>query len=267
MPRAFAAPPSLNLKPFLAQLEKESIDYRLIERDGLVELWVADAHLADRIAEAFSHYESAQKQTLSFNNIKQVPVTAICMLISIVVAVVTQLGDQFVEHLIIADVTYFPHGWRWEPSFEYVLRIFTPTFVHFGIEHLIFNMLALWYLGQMLERALGPWMMVAMILTFSMISNVAQLLVDGPLFGGFSGVVYAFIGFAFVYQKLAQNLNIPNGLFVFAGIWLLLGFADAFTGIGISMANTAHLSGLIAGIVLSICWILWNKVLDEQFKK
>lgn len=267
MPRAFAAPPNINLKPFLAQLEKEGIDFRIIERDGAVELWVSDVKLADQIGEAFSHYQTARQQTLSLDNLKQVPVTAICMVISILVAIVTQLGDQYVERLIIADVTYFPYGWRWEPSFEYVLRLFTPTFIHFGIEHLIFNMLALWYLGQMLERKLGAWMMVAMITTFSLISNVAQLLVDGPLFGGFSGVVYAFIGFAFVYQKLAEKLNIPNGLFIFAGIWLLLGFADAFTGIGISMANTAHLSGLIAGVLLSILWIVWNKVLDEQFKR
>ena len=226
----------------------------------------ADADLANRIGDAFLQYEVARKQTLSLDNLKQVPVTALCMLLSIIIAVVTQLGEQWVEHLIIADVTYFPYGWHWEPNLEYVLRLFTPTFIHFGIEHLIFNMLALWYLGQTLERKMGPWMMVAMIMTFALISNVAQLLVDGPLFGGFSGVVYAFIGFALVYQKLGENLGIPNGLFIFAGIWLLLGFADAFTGIGIKMANTAHLFGLVAGVLLSLCWILWNKVLDEQFK-
>lgn len=263
MPRAFAAPPEMNIKPFLAQLEKEKIDFRLIEREGLVELWVADANLADRIGDAFNQYAAMRQQSLNMDNLKQVPVTAVCILASILVALITQLGDQYVERLIIADVTYFPYGWRWELNVEYLLRLFTPTFIHFGIEHLVFNMLALWYLGQMLERRLGAWMMIALIMVFSLISNVAQLLVDGPLFGGFSGVVYAFIGFAFVYQKWMHSLNIPNGLFVFAGIWLLLGYADAFTGIGISMANTAHLSGLIAGIVLSACWISWNKLLGH----
>ncbi len=265
MPRAFAAPPKLNLKPILSQLDQEGIDYRLIEREGLVELWVADAVLAQRIGDVFSEYEAANKQRLSLDNLKQVPVTAVCILLSLLVALWTQLGDQYVEHLLIADVTYFPYGWQWQLSAEYVLRLFTPTLVHFGIEHLVFNMLALWYLGQLLERQLGPWMMVTMILTFAFISNVAQLLMNGPLFGGFSGVVYGLIGFAFIFQQFGGPLGIPKGLFIFAGIWLLLGFADAFTAIGISMANTAHLSGLLSGLFLSGSWIYWNRLLEKKF--
>lgn len=264
MPRAFAAAPNINLKPILNQLDHEKVDYRLIEREGLVELWVADAALAQRIGDAYSELEAAHQQRLSFENLKQVPVTAVCILLSLLVAVFTQLGDRYVEHLLIADVTYFPYGWQWQLNGEYLLRLFTPTFIHFGIEHLVFNMLALWYLGQLLERQLGPWMMLTMVLTFAFISNVAQLIMNGPLFGGFSGVVYAFIGFAFIYQQFSRPLGIPKGMFIFAGIWLLLGFADAFSGIGINMANTAHLSGLLSGLMLSGSWIYWNRLLEKK---
>ncbi len=35
-------------------------------------------------------------------------------------------------------------------------RLLTATFMHFGIEHLMNNMLLLFLLGQMFERAVGP---------------------------------------------------------------------------------------------------------------
>ena len=261
MPRAFAAPETMNLKPLLSQLDEQGIDYRLIKRDGQLELWVSDEQLAQRIHDVFVRVEAAQTaRVFSFQNVKIAPVTAMFVLISIVVAVVTQLGTAFTEPLQIADLIHYPRSWHWELSPEYLIRLFTPMFLHFSLGHIVFNMIGLWYLGLLLEHRIGHGLMFALVMTISLISNIAQLVISGPLFGGFSGVVYGLLGFACVYQYWVKPLGIPKGLFVFAGVWLLLGLVDAFTIIGIYVANTAHISGLIAGMLLAVLWLWWHKL-------
>ncbi len=136
-----------------------------------------------------------------------------------------------------------------------VWRLVTPVFLHFGIFHIVFNMLWTWELGRLIEWRQGIWQLGALTLIVSIVANLAQYFVSGPLFGGMSGVIYGYFGYVWV-----QNLTNPRfGVQLNPAIVkLMLGwFVICWTGLlekifGIAIANTAHTAGLISGMVVSL---------------
>ena len=132
-----------------------------------------------------------------------------------------------------------------------VWRLITPIFLHFGLLHFIFNALFIWVIGHRVEQLMGSTRYLVMILWVSVFSNFAQyMMTPNSIFGGLSGVVYGIIGFALVHQSQVEHspLKMHTSLIVMALISLLLGvfgIIDLF--MAGSVANTAHVSGLIAG--------------------
>ncbi|HCA76013.1 MAG TPA: rhomboid family intramembrane serine protease GlpG, partial [Alteromonas sp.] len=87
----------------------------------------------------------------------------------------------------------------------------------------------------------------------ALVSNLAQLMVSGPNFGGLSGVVYGLVGFVWItgWLRPQWGLYLPKAIVGFMLVWLLLGFADV---LWVNMANAAHTAGLISGCVMA--WLL-----------
>ena len=72
------------------------------------------------------------------------------------------------------------------------------------------------------------------------------------MFGGLSGFVYGMIGFVMVneLQLNKEIYGLPPAFYFFAIIWLILGFLGILELFGFgSIANFAHLGGLIGGII------------------
>ena len=132
-------------------------------------------------------------------------------------------------------------------------RLVGPAFIHFSILHFVFNLLWWALLGSQIERRLGVGMLVTVFLTSAILSNVAQVYVAGPNFGGLSGVVYALMGFIWWGQwlKPSWGLHLQKAIIGFMLVWLVLGYFDV---LWVTMANTAHTVGLATGCVLA--WIL-----------
>jgi len=136
-----------------------------------------------------------------------------------------------------------------------IWRLVTPAFIHFGLFHIVFNMLWTWELGRLIEWRQGGVLLSVIVLVMATVSNLAQYVVSGPLFGGMSGVVYGLFGYIWLQgitnPKFAVKMN-P------AVVKLLLAwFVICWTGIlemvfGIAIANTAHTAGLLSGIALSL---------------
>ncbi len=104
-------------------------------------------------------------------------------------------------------------------------RLLTPVFLHFGWLHITFNSLWTWELGALIEQRLGTVALVLLVVCCGVGSNIAQYLWSGPtLFGGMSGVVYALLGFCWVYNALlpGAGLQVPRGIITFMMIWLVL---------------------------------------------
>lgn len=131
-----------------------------------------------------------------------------------------------------------------------VWRLIGPVFIHYDEAHIIFNLLWWWMLGGQIEKRFGISTLLMVFATTALVSNIGQLLVSGPNFGGLSGVVYGVVGFVWALGWLRPNwgVSLPNSMFGFLIVWLLLGYADI---LWVSMANTAHTLGLVSGCALA----------------
>jgi len=141
-------------------------------------------------------------------------------------------------------------------------RLVTPMFLHFSLAHLAFNSLWIYILGQQIEKIDGKLIFLILVLFSSVSSNFLQFYwVSSNLFGGLSGVIYGLIGYCMINEMDSpyQRYNIPPALYLFMIIWMLLGFLGLLDLFGFgSVANFAHLGGLVSGIAFAIIYKLIN---------
>lgn len=132
-------------------------------------------------------------------------------------------------------------SWRW----------LSPALLHFSAAHLVFNLLAWWLFAGRIEKQLGSRSLLQLAFWSALVSNSAQFLLQDDNFGGLSGVVYAVIGFVWVYglRFSQQPLRLGNADIGMALVFLALGFADM---LWVNTANWAHLFGLFSGMVLAM---------------
>ncbi|HEX3000311.1 MAG TPA: rhomboid family intramembrane serine protease [Armatimonadota bacterium] len=170
--------------------------------------------------------------------------------ICVLVGILSHLGtDQsFLRSLFISNY----HAGGWQPVLPeiragQVWRLVTPIFIHFGILHLLFNMLWLRDLGGMIERRRGAWRLAALVIVIAAASNLGQFYVSGPSFGGMSGVVYGLLGYIWMQSKYnpKARLYVHPVTMQMMIIWLVL----CFTGMLGSVANTVHEIGLGVGLI------------------
>lgn len=136
-----------------------------------------------------------------------------------------------------------------------IWRLFSPAFLHFSLMHLVFNLLWLWYFGRQVEVLQGRWRLLALLISGMLVSNLAQYATGTVLFGGMSGVVYALVGFVWLYSRLVPDsgFQFPAMLMVFMVGWLVLCMTPAAGWLGFgNVANEAHLGGLLLGLAAGL---------------
>ena len=133
-------------------------------------------------------------------------------------------------------------------------RLFTPALLHFGIFHIVFNLMWVWELGRAIEFRQGALRLLVVIACAALSSNLAQYFISGPVFGGMSGVVYGLFGYVWIQGRCNRRfggrlnppiVNLMLGWFVLCWSGLLEVFFN------LSVANTAHTMGLAVGIAAS----------------
>jgi len=120
-------------------------------------------------------------------------------------------------------------------------RPLTSGFLHYGPLHLVFNMMALWWLGRELEPILGRTRFLAVYLVSLLGGSAAVMLFSSPnsLVAGASGAVFGLMGALFV---VARRLRAPMGQIV--GL-VAVNLVISVVVPGISLVG--HLGGLVVG--------------------
>lgn len=143
-----------------------------------------------------------------------------------------------------------------------IWRLFTPCILHRDFLHILFNMIWLWILGKQIDIRLNKWKFLLFVVITGIVSNTAQYLMSGPLFLGFSGVIAAMAGFIWIRQKQApwEGYSIHRSTFIFLACFILLMLLIQIILFGMMMlglseidfniANTAHISGVLIGMLL-----------------
>jgi membrane associated rhomboid family serine protease len=124
-------------------------------------------------------------------------------------------------------------------------RLISTGFLHVDYWHIGLNMLALYWLGRMIEPALGHARFVAIYLTSLLTGSLLVLILQPNVETlGASGAVYGLLGAAIVMARNRDIDLIQSGLLPILGlnfvITLLFGFSLA-----------AHVGGLVGGLVVT----------------
>ena len=202
-------------------------------------------------------------------NLKKFP-EAICTVLLIAVNIAVFLVLEFMGS---TEDGYFMvmHGAMYEPMVieqgEYY-RIFTSMFLHFGIEHLMNNMVLLGAIGWKLEPVVGriKYLLIYLISgiggnLFSLWWNVRQG--EQAVSAGASGAIFGLMG-ALLYVVIANRGRLGNLSGKGMTFMVFLGLYFGFTSSGVD--NTAHIGGLVCGFLAAV--ILYRRKTessDEEF--
>lgn len=144
-------------------------------------------------------------------------------------------------------------------------RLFTSMFYHFGIDHLVCNMLMFFILGSILEPLFGKVEYGVLYFVSGLAAGGTSFLYNGLIRGeegayvfcaGASGAVYGLIGAyvaIFLVNRKALSSREKNRL-VFAVAFLLFGGIFE-TGVG----HDAHFGGFLAGLLLGSLYCILKK--------
>lgn len=171
------------------------------------------------------------------------PLTLSVMVVCIAIYILMQIaGDWAVMSWLgwPRDSSQYWQIWRWVSH----------GFLHFSLLHILFNLMWWWYLGGQMEKRLGTGKLLVLTIVSAFFSGWGQSLFSGANFGGLSGVVYALMGYVWLTGERApeRGISLPRGLMAFSVLWLIAGYFDI---LGLSIANAAHVSGLIIGLLMA----------------
>lgn len=259
-----------DLSEFTRFLWANEVPHRVTEDDQGQTLWVSQRVSGERITELYTFWQQGgelnriavqqgeKANPFALSQLIGFPITLALLLISILATLAINFGANtdwlarlsFSPFDIQGNQVFYSDFSELLAAGQY-WRLITPIFLHFSLLHILFNLLWIWVIGRHIERLHGATVFLSLVFVSGISSNIAQYLVSGPLFGGMSGVVFAVLGYAWLWDRLAGPcFRLPPALMGFMLFWLALGFSGAleFMGLG-AIANTAHLIGLLAGLL------------------
>ncbi|MTH52416.1 rhomboid family intramembrane serine protease [Bacillus mangrovi] len=144
------------------------------------------------------------------------------------------------------NVTLLNFGAKYNPSIiegEW-WRLITPMFLHIGFLHLAMNSVALYFIGEAVEKMFGSFRFLLIYFFAGAMGTLASFAFSPAISAGASGAIFGCFG-ALLYLGAVQRelflRTIGPNILVVIGINLALGFAIP------NIDNAGHIGGLIGG--------------------
>lgn len=250
------------------------IDHQISEEAGQQVLYVFDAAAVEQVQALYQQFQQGLLKPLQ-PAAKQprrrihwqvvltvVPVTLMTILLSIAGTVIVSLDPSqgwmhwftFQDYFYQGRQLYFmPAQDSWQ-TLEF-WRLLTPTFLHFGLLHIVFNVVWMWFFGHRIELIQGRYQLLAVVLITALAANVAQFIMSpNTIFGGLSGVDSGLVGYVWVWSLLrkGEDFAVPKSLIYMMLVYLVVAASGIVTFFsGTSVANAAHFGGLFAGMAVA----------------
>ncbi len=142
-----------------------------------------------------------------------------------------------------------------------VATLVTHMFLHGGLAHLLFNMLALWVFGGAVEDRFGPGPFIALYLVGGLLGTLTFVVLNpdsaAPLVGA-SGAISAVMGAFLLVGPRRRILSLVAPLPLLAvtlPAWALLIpylVSQLFTPEDTAVAWQAHMGGMVAGFLIAL---------------
>lgn len=134
---------------------------------------------------------------------------------------------------------------------EEFYRLFTCMFVHADILHILFNMIALYSIGPVVERYYGKSKFLLIYLVSGLLGSIFSgvFMTADSISIGASGAIFGLLGsicyFTYYYRATLQGI-LRGSIMPVIIINLVIGFLSS------SIDLSAHIGGLIGGILISM---------------
>ena len=190
----------------------------------------------------------------------QAPVTRMLLALNVCVfvaeVVVSRSASNLPARQMLALGASYSLATVGEGRFE---TLVTACFLHAGVVHLAFNMIALWQAGPLVERAVGSARMAPMYLVAGAFGNLLSVLYGwfGGTAGmtvGASGAISGVIAAALVVGWRSGGWRSPltQAMARWLGFVVLFGVLSNLGGGNID--NAAHVGGGLAGAAIAALW-------------
>jgi membrane associated rhomboid family serine protease len=181
---------------------------------------------------------------------KVMPATLILIAINVIVYLVEIAKGSGGLSKSIGIETLYNTGALWGPAVKELgdwWRIVTSGFVHVSIFHIGFNMLLLYFMGRLLEPAIG-WLRFTFIYFACLVAGsfVALWFSPDTVSAGASGAIFGILGATFVIARGRQMEQVAGQIGFLIIFNLVFTFADAGISVG------AHVGGLVCGVLCGL---------------
>jgi len=139
----------------------------------------------------------------------------------------------------------------------------TSMFLHGGVDHLLFNMIALALFGSILEKIIGGKKFLILYFVSGIIASVGSAFFYEASLGA-SGAIFGILGaLGILRPRMTIYMGfIPMPMVVAVFFWGISNFLGLFfPG---QIANAAHLGGLFVGLIVGF---YWKKDFGEKYIK
>jgi len=260
-----------DLRALSQYLWQQGLAHRITEQAGVQIVWVQQPLQVEPVRDCYARLKRGEVLPLtpprrllmprraSTFAPWRIPVTSIFIALSIIGFLIPTFDDSL--HLM-HWLTFF----NYETIGRIVVygdmdhqywRLITPIFLHYGLQHIAFNMVLFWFLGRQVELIQGSARLLGLVLLLGLGSNIVQVMFSGKVnFGGMSGVVYGLLGYCWLWGVLRREseLHVQKPILIMMLLSLLLDFVGYTKLLGIGeVANAAHLGGLGLGLLLGLC--------------
>jgi membrane associated rhomboid family serine protease len=136
-------------------------------------------------------------------------------------------------------------------------RLVTSMFLHGFVLHIVFNMVALWYIGRPVEEYLGSLRYALLYLVSGLAGSAGALVADPTgVTVGASGAIFGILGAMLI---LEWNATGRFGGAAASLIAINLVFNFAYNGAGGNISIGGHVGGLIGGILVTLAFARWGR--------
>lgn len=128
-----------------------------------------------------------------------------------------------------------------------VWRLFTPMFIHIGFEHIVLNMVTLYFIGSQIEYLFGKWRFLIIYLLSGVCGNIASFALTPAVSAGASTAIFGLFG---AYLMLGEAFRSNPYIREIAKQFLVLVILNLLGDLSGSVDLWGHLGGLFGGFLL-----------------
>jgi membrane associated rhomboid family serine protease len=130
-------------------------------------------------------------------------------------------------------------------------RLVTTMFLHAGVLHIAFNMVALYLIGSPVEQYLGGARYLGLYFVSGLAGSAGALLQTPGVTVGASGAIFGILGAMMILEWQVTGRLAGNAM-----TWIVINLVISFSVAGISWGG--HVGGLVGGILVTLAYAHWR---------